>query len=89
MQVALKEATDVKFAREGEVTFLRNKIEKVGAQERGLNSKAKTSQVAQDHAAQILQLKSAKDAANTRLVQMQVEMKEEVERLKTQFIFKV
>ena len=47
------------------------------------------SQTAQDHAAQLVRLKSAKDEADAKQIQMQKEMKEEVERLKTQFIFKV
>lgn len=32
MQIALNEAKDMKFAKEGEVTILRNKIEKVRCQ---------------------------------------------------------
>ncbi|KAF8236475.1 hypothetical protein L208DRAFT_1390557 [Tricholoma matsutake] len=72
IQAALKEATDVRFAKEGEVTVLRKNIEKT----------------AQDHAAHLAKLKSAKDEADARQMQMQKEMKEEVERLKTQFIFK-
>jgi hypothetical protein len=47
------------------------------------------SQTAQDHAAQLAKLKSIKDETDARQIQMQKEMKEEVERLKTQFIFKV
>ena len=46
-------------------------------------------QTAQDHAAQVAKLQVAKDEADARQTQMKEEMKEEMERLKTQFIFKV
>lgn len=47
------------------------------------------SQTAQDHAAQVANLKVAKEEADAKQAQMQKSMKEELERIKTQFIFKV
>ncbi|OBZ67192.1 Regulator of nonsense transcripts UPF2 [Grifola frondosa] len=69
---ALKEAQDARFAKEGEVRILRKGIEKK----------------AQDHAAEIARIKSAKEAAEAMQVQMQEKMKEEMDRLKTQYAFK-
>ncbi|PFH51567.1 hypothetical protein AMATHDRAFT_59054 [Amanita thiersii Skay4041] len=69
---ALKEVTDKKLLKEGEVTVLRMSIEKT----------------AQEHAAQVATLKAAKDEADARRLQMQKEMKEEIERMKTQLLFK-
>lgn len=43
----------------------------------------------QDHAADIAKLKAAKEAAELKQIQMQKEMKDEAERLRVQFIFKV
>lgn len=48
-----------------------------------------TSQAAQDHSAQVIKLKAAKEEADAKQVQMQKEIKEEMERLKTQYTFKV
>ncbi|KAF8070536.1 hypothetical protein FPV67DRAFT_1025596 [Lyophyllum atratum] len=72
IQAALKEAMGVRMAKEGEVTVLRHNAEKI----------------AQEHAAQIAKLKSAREEAEAKQVRMQKEMREEVERMKTQFIFK-
>lgn len=47
------------------------------------------AQTSQGHAAQIAKLKMAKDEADAKRVQMQKELKEEMESLKTQYIFKV
>ncbi|OAX42279.1 hypothetical protein K503DRAFT_766926 [Rhizopogon vinicolor AM-OR11-026] len=63
---------DSKLAKEGEVSNLRRNIEKT----------------AQDHAAQIAKLRAAKDESEARQIQMQKEMREEAERLKTQFTFR-
>jgi hypothetical protein len=46
-------------------------------------------QTAQDHAAQIIKLRAAKEQADAKQATMQKEMKEEIERLRTQFTFKV
>ena len=46
-------------------------------------------QTAQDHVAQIARLRAAKEEAEAKHVEIQREMKEEMERLRTQFIFKV
>ena len=46
-------------------------------------------QVAQDHAEQIAKLKQAKEEAEAKQIALQKEMNAEMERLKTQFIFKV
>ncbi|GLB37514.1 hypothetical protein LshimejAT787_0405650 [Lyophyllum shimeji] len=72
MQAALQEAMTVRMAKEGEVTVLRKYAEKV----------------AQEHAAQLAKLKAAREEAEAKQVRMQKEMRDEVERLKTQFLFK-
>lgn len=46
-------------------------------------------QVAQDHATQLSKLKAAREEAEAKQVRMQKETREDVERLKTQYIFKV
>lgn len=46
-------------------------------------------QTAQNHAAQISLLRSEKEKADSTQAQMQKEMKDEVERLRTQFLFRV
>ncbi|KAJ7045616.1 hypothetical protein C8F04DRAFT_1249010 [Mycena alexandri] len=68
----LKDATDAKLAKQGEVSILRQTIEKG----------------AQDHATQVAKLKVAKEESEARQIALQKEMKVEMERLKTQFIFK-
>lgn len=72
IQTALKEALDARIAKEGEVSILRKSIEKTS----------------QNHSAQITKLKMAKDEADAKRVQLQKELKEEMESLKTQYIFK-
>ncbi|KAG6842176.1 hypothetical protein C0991_001669 [Blastosporella zonata] len=72
IQTALNEAVNAKLAKEGEVTVLRKKAEKV----------------AQDHAAQLSQLKSGWEEAEAKQARMQKELREEAERLKTQLVFK-
>lgn len=47
------------------------------------------AQTAQKHAAEIAKMKAAKEEADAKQKQMERQMKEETERLKTQFIFKV
>lgn len=54
-----------------------------------LNVEFDAFQTAQDHAAQVNKLRAAKEEVDAKQVQMQREMKEEIERLRTQFIFKV
>ncbi|KAJ6625538.1 hypothetical protein B0H10DRAFT_616844 [Mycena sp. CBHHK59/15] len=71
-QAELKDATDAKLAKQGEVAILRKGIEKV----------------AEDHAVQVAKLKLAKEETDAKQVALQKEMKAEMERLKTQFIFK-
>jgi len=68
----MKEATVAKLAKMGEVSILRQKEEKV----------------AQDHATQVAKLKLAKEESEAKQIALQKEMKAEMERLKTQFIFK-
>ncbi|KAJ7587198.1 hypothetical protein C8J56DRAFT_943791 [Mycena floridula] len=72
MQARLKAAEDTKLAKEGEVTFLRKTMEK--------NNK--------EHAAQVAKFKLEKEELDLSKAQLQKNMKEEVERLKTQFMFK-
>ncbi|KAF8633455.1 hypothetical protein AX17_004624 [Amanita inopinata Kibby_2008] len=72
IQVALKDAMDQKLMKEGEVSILRRGIEKT----------------AQNHAVQMAAIKAAKEEADAKQHQMQKDMKEEIERIKTQFVFK-
>ncbi|KAJ3506603.1 hypothetical protein NLJ89_g6781 [Agrocybe chaxingu] len=72
IQTALKDAIDMKMVKEGEVSILRKTIEKN----------------AQVHAAQVSQLRSEKEKADAKQVQLQNQMKEEMDRLRTQFLFK-
>lgn len=72
LQEELRSTLSAKLAREGEVVILRKKIEKI----------------VQDHAAQAAKLRAAKEESEAKQIQMQKEMKEEAERLKTLFIFK-
>ncbi|KAJ6499201.1 hypothetical protein C8R45DRAFT_1093446 [Mycena sanguinolenta] len=71
-QAELKAATVARLAKQGEVSILRQKEEKV----------------AQDHATQVAQLKLAKEESEARYMTLQKETKAEIERVKTQFIFK-
>ncbi|KAJ7680427.1 hypothetical protein DFH06DRAFT_1315198 [Mycena polygramma] len=71
-QTELKDATDAKLAKQGEVSILRTGLEKA----------------AQDHATQVAKLKLAKEESEAKQIALQKEMKAEMERLKTQFIFK-
>ncbi|KAF8161182.1 hypothetical protein B0H34DRAFT_369698 [Crassisporium funariophilum] len=72
IQLALKEAADAKLSKEGEISILRKSIEKT----------------AHSHATQLAQMKAEKEKADARQVQMQKETKDEMERLRTQFIFR-
>ncbi|KAJ3724610.1 hypothetical protein C8R42DRAFT_456685 [Lentinula raphanica] len=72
IRAALKEADEARIAKVGEVAVLRRGIQKT----------------AEDHASQMAKLKAAKEEVDTRQLNMQRELKEEIERLKTQFIFK-
>jgi hypothetical protein len=79
------------LAKEGEVGILRRGMEKViyGTCPIVLMLINHSTKTAQDHAAQMAKLKAAKEEADARQAQMQREMKEEMERLRTQFMFKV
>ncbi|KAL5507293.1 hypothetical protein ACEPAH_6749 [Sanghuangporus vaninii] len=69
---ALKDAEIARFAKEGEVTMLRKKVEKA----------------AQQHADNLVKLKEAKEAANLEQARIQKDMKQQIERLRTEYIFK-
>ncbi|KAK0454877.1 hypothetical protein EV421DRAFT_1896780 [Armillaria borealis] len=72
VQLALEEAKKARFSKEGEVTILRQTIEKT----------------AKDYATQISRLKAEKEELDARQVQMQRDRKNEMERLRTEFMFK-
>ncbi|KAJ4483311.1 hypothetical protein J3R30DRAFT_3447495 [Lentinula aciculospora] len=72
IRVALKDAEEARIAKIGEVAVLRRGIQKT----------------AEDHAAQISRLKTAQEEADGKQTSIQRDLKEEMERLKTQFIFK-
>ncbi|EAU91578.2 hypothetical protein CC1G_12766 [Coprinopsis cinerea okayama7 len=72
MQAELNHAIESKMAKEGEVTILRKTIEKN----------------AQNHAGELARLKAAKEEADAQILRAQKAKQEEVERLKTQFMFK-
>jgi hypothetical protein len=86
----LKNATDAKFQKQGEVAILRERFDKVFARFK-FYARYRTSeleQVAQEHATQVANLKLAKEESEAKQLALQKEMKAEMERLKTQFIFK-
>lgn len=56
---------------------------------KGSWSKKPDGQTNQDHAAQVAKLRAAKEEADAKQAQVRREMKEDMERLRTQFIFKV
>ncbi|RPD73712.1 hypothetical protein L226DRAFT_535983 [Lentinus tigrinus ALCF2SS1-7] len=68
----LEEALNVRYAKEGEVSILRKSIEKA----------------AKDHVAEVARIKTAKEEAEAMQVQIRKEMREELERVKTQYLFK-
>ncbi|KAK0485907.1 hypothetical protein IW261DRAFT_760148 [Armillaria novae-zelandiae] len=72
VQLTLEEAKKARLSKEGEVTILRQTIEKT----------------AKDYAAQISRLKAEKEDLDARQVQMQRDRKNEIERLRTEFMFK-
>ncbi|KAF8893964.1 hypothetical protein BD779DRAFT_1669476 [Infundibulicybe gibba] len=72
LQEALKEATELRLRKEGEVSVLRKTMEKT----------------AQDHSTRVAMLEAAKEEAIAKQFQIQQAMKAEMERLRTQFTFK-
>lgn len=82
---------NARLAKEGEVSVLRKNIEKVPLAYTIAIFLADyfPSQAAHDHSAQVAKLKAAKEEADAKQIQMQKEIKEEMERLKTQYTFKV
>ena len=91
MKTALQEAVDTKLAKDGEVSILRKNMEKVCRNYIivRINNQYVSLQNALSHAAQLLQLRTEKEKADTKQLQMQKEMKDEIERLRTQFVFRV
>ncbi|KAL4248586.1 hypothetical protein ABKN59_004353 [Abortiporus biennis] len=68
----LREVQDARYAKEGEVSILRNNIEKT----------------AQQHAAEVAKLKAEKEHSDSVQAQIQKQAKEEIERWRTQLAFK-
>lgn len=91
MQRRLKEAEDIRYAKEGEVTMLRQKMTKVSSLASYVICIACSwiIQTAQEHNSSIARLQASKAEAEAKQAQMQREMNEEMERLRTQFHFKV
>ncbi|KAF4599779.1 hypothetical protein EYR40_006880 [Pleurotus pulmonarius] len=75
MQAELKQAVDAKLTKEGEVSVLRKAMEKACTTSR-------------DHSAELAKLRAAKEEADAKQRKTQQAMREEMESLKTQFIFK-
>jgi len=76
--------------KEGEVAILRTNMEKVGTKTTPQwQISYPAHQSAQEHAIQVANLKAEKETLDAKQTQMQKDMKDEVERLKTQFLFKV
>ncbi|THH33203.1 hypothetical protein EUX98_g1012 [Antrodiella citrinella] len=71
-QAALKQARDARFAKDGEVSILRNNIEKINHQ----------------HAAELAKLTAAKEIAESMQAQLRQQMREEIDRVKTQYAFR-
>lgn len=80
--------TDQKLIKEGEASILRKNLEKVNVHFY-FSSLLTYKQAIQDHAAQIMSFKAGKEEADVRQLQIQKEMKDEIERMKTQLLFKV
>ncbi|KAI0930684.1 hypothetical protein AcV5_007334 [Taiwanofungus camphoratus] len=72
VQKSFQEAEEARLAKEGEVSILRKGIERT----------------AREHAAEVAKIKAAKEAAEAMQVQLQKNMKEEMDRLKTQLTFR-
>ncbi|KAH9915682.1 uncharacterized protein B0H18DRAFT_1040417, partial [Fomitopsis serialis] len=72
LQETLRRAEDMRMAKEGEVSILRKGMQKT----------------AQEHAAEMAKIKTAKEAAEAMQLKIQNEKKEEIDRLKTQYTFK-
>lgn len=79
---------DLKLIKEGEASILRKNLEKVNGHF-CVSLIMTYKQVVQDHAAQITSLKATKEEADARQLQIQKEMRDEIERMKTQLLFKV
>lgn len=83
---------DARYLKEGEATILRKSIEKVRIQRTPAMAtliREEIKQTAHEHAQKIAQLKTDKEAAEAMQQQIERNMKDEMERLKTQFTFKV
>ena|ERR1700722_14628532 len=72
LHLQLEEVRQARLAKEGEVAVLRRGIEKT----------------ARDHAAQVAKLKAAKEESDAKQALLRKELKDEMERLRTQFTFK-
>lgn len=79
---------DQKLIKEGEASILRKNLEKVNVHF-CVSLVLTYNQAVQDHAAQITGIKAAKEEADARQLQVQKEMRDEIERMKTQLLFKV
>ena len=77
-----------KLTKEGEASILRKNLEKVNVH-LYISLLLTYKQAMQDHAAQITNFKAGKEEADARQLQIQKEMKDEIERMKTQLLFKV
>ncbi|KAI1791334.1 hypothetical protein LXA43DRAFT_973179 [Ganoderma leucocontextum] len=69
---ALEEAQNTRYAKEGEVSILRKGMEKT----------------AKDHSAEVARIRAAKEQAEAAQAQLRKDMNAELERMKTQYIFK-
>ena len=87
----MESALQAKFAKEGEVTILRKRMEKVHGTLSRINSTINVMflQIAQDHSAQVAKLQSAKEEADAKRVLLQKQFEADRERLKTELTFKV
>ncbi|TEB38406.1 hypothetical protein FA13DRAFT_1705324 [Coprinellus micaceus] len=72
IQAKYQEALETKTRKEGEVSILRKTIEKH----------------TQEHSAELVRLRSARQESEAKQMQMQKTLKEDMERLKTQLLFK-
>ena len=83
---------EAKFAKEGEVTILRKRLEKVHSTRfmRGcFLMNARFLQTTQEHLAQLAKLKAAKDEADAKHVVLQKQYDTDKERLRTELTFRV
>jgi len=98
IQKAFREEQDARFQNQGEVSILRKRMEKVCIEincnrfppvTETFSTYVPVVQLTEEHGTSVKRLKAAKEAAEVAQAQIQKDTREEIERIKTQFTFKV